>query len=812
MSAGWLPEPTTRDARGGERAAWRRFAWRTDGMGILALLLVTLAAAAQNVRGGVLIGQDSATQFYPWFDYLGERLRAGDIPGWNPYQFAGVPFAADPQSGWMYLPAMLVFSLLPLASAVPVFIVFHLALAGTGTYALARLLGIGIGGALVAGVTYQLATPIYGRTVCCPAQYEVGAWMPLALVGAEVGMRSGGWPWRIIGWAIAGLAVSQALGAWLGQGGYYFLLFLAAWVGYRGLIAPSDRDATWPRRVRDTALHGGAILTIGFGLAAAGILPRLDYVGRSNVAGGEYGEENAWASEIGGVTPGMLVDRMLDPTLYYPGTAVLLLAVAAVVLSGDRHATRFFATAGICAIVLAMPWDTPLHVLLYLVLPRFEQLHQHWPDRVAIVGYLCFAMLAASAVESLVSRRFETRRLLVAIGVPAVALLALVVANADIPVAPIVALILTFGLVASLARPAAARWLQPVLPVALAAILVFDHLAAFQSAVTQGPYGGFHRVDLGTYYAPGGAATFLRERMATSPGRYIGFDPAQRAVADGQLVLYRYQFAAPDTGALLVNNRGVLHGVEDAQGYNPVQPRHFVEYLTALNGHPQEYHDANVYPAGIDSPLLDLLNIRYIVIPATYPEDRDDLRELDRAFPTIYADDQVQVLENPEALPRAWIVHEARQVEPEAALPLLATGSVDPRQVALLETAPPPLGTPSDPAASSVRVIHDEPDVMRLATAAEAPGLLVLSETYDPHWRATVDGEDVEIIVANHLFRAVPIPAGEHAVELRYEPDPLQVGLGISTVTVAVLVPALAWATWRIRSRGRHGPRRRPAS
>jgi len=116
-----------------------------------------------------------------------------------------------------------------------------------------------------------------------------------------------------------------------------------------------------------------------------------------------------------------------------------------------------------------------------------------------------------------------------------------------------------------------------------------------------------------------------------------------------------------------------------------------------------------------------------------------------------------------------------------------------------VETAPPSLGTPPA-AASTVRIIRDDPDVMRLETSAEAPGLLVLSETYDPHWRATVDGEDVEIMSANFMFRAVPIPAGEHVVELRYEPVPLQIGLGISAVTVAVLVPALAWATWRVRS------------
>ena len=46
----------------------------------------------------------------------------------------------------------------------------------------------------------------------------------------------------------------------------------------------------------------------------------------------------------------------------------------------------------------------------------------------------------------------------------------------------------------------------------------------------------------------------------------------------------------------------MLFGIEDAQGYNPVQPKRFVEYLTALNGAEQEYHDANIMHAGLNRP------------------------------------------------------------------------------------------------------------------------------------------------------------------------------------------------------------------
>src|SRR3954469_17945578 len=56
---------------------------------------------------------DWPTMFLPNYSWLGERLRALDIPGWNPNQFSGTPFAGDPSSGWGYLLAMLVYAALP---------------------------------------------------------------------------------------------------------------------------------------------------------------------------------------------------------------------------------------------------------------------------------------------------------------------------------------------------------------------------------------------------------------------------------------------------------------------------------------------------------------------------------------------------------------------------------------------------------------------------------------------------------------------------------------------------------------------------
>jgi hypothetical protein len=87
---------------------------------------------------------DLMTFFLPWYDFLGQRLRALDVPGWNPHLFSGAPFAGDPESGWMYGPAMLLFTLFVTATtAFKGMVALHLLIAGFSTYALARVLGMG---------------------------------------------------------------------------------------------------------------------------------------------------------------------------------------------------------------------------------------------------------------------------------------------------------------------------------------------------------------------------------------------------------------------------------------------------------------------------------------------------------------------------------------------------------------------------------------------------------------------------------------------------------------------------------------------
>jgi hypothetical protein len=670
---------------------------RNELLAILVLVALVLAGTLPLIGGGIIAGIDNLDFFYPMLSFLGEQLRAGNIPGWNPYQFSGMPFAADPESGWTYLPAMLFFTTLPLVPAATVLMLFHFLVAALTMYAFARMIGISILGALVAAIGFAFSYFFYSRSVCCPAHIFVLTWIPSILLFVCLASRARTWLPRMVCWAAAGLALSQVLAAWLGQASYYALLFTAGFVSYRELCCPPRARWSLLRRTGRIALSLAAVFAWAAGFAAAGVLPRLEFVNASNLAGGYRGI----AATQGGLS---VVDAVTFPFLF-GGVAIVVLAMMAPVLARRRFLTPFFAATAVVALLLALRITTPLHAV---------------------------AVLAGVTVAS------------------------------------------------------TSRW--PRLQVALLTF-VFATIVAVNLGVALPPS---RHLDLAAYYRADGAAEYLRSRQEDDPFRYFGYDPQAITLREGQEVRYLWHMFDAQVTALLVNNRATLFHLDDVQGYNPLQLQRYVEFFDRMNGEAQEYHGRYVLPSGLDSPLLDLLNARFIVIPARFTADRAGLQSLVETHPRVYGDDLVMVFENRDALPRAWIVHEARQVEEAAALDPIASGAVDARTTALLETTPPPLAPATDPTQDVALIEHYEPDAIRVRTRTDAAGLLLLSEIFYPAWNAYVDGNSTPIYRADHILRAVPLPEGEHVVELRYESAPLRIGLIVSLIAVTVFVTLIA--------------------
>jgi len=83
--------------------------------------------------------------------------------------------------------------------------------------------------------------------------------------------------------------------------------------------------------------------------------------------------------------------------------------------------------------------------------------------------------------------------------------------------------------------------------------------------------------------------------------------------------------------------------------------------------------------------------------------------------------------------------------------------------------------------------LQDAPNRVTIRAALDAPGYLVLSDTWYPGWRATVNGEPADILRANYAFRAVWLEAGERVVEMTYHPASALAGGAVSLAALFLL-------------------------
>jgi uncharacterized membrane protein YfhO len=88
--------------------------------------------------------------------------------------------------------------------------------------------------------------------------------------------------------------------------------------------------------------------------------------------------------------------------------------------------------------------------------------------------------------------------------------------------------------------------------------------------------------------------------------------------------------------------------------------------------------------------------------------------------------------------------------------------------------------------------LQDAANRVTIRAVLDAPGYLVLADTWYPGWRATVDGEPAEILRANYAFRAVWLEAGEHVVEMVYRPLSVIGGGAVSLAALVLLAVGLA--------------------
>lgn len=222
----------------------------------------------------------------------------------------------------------------------------------------------------------------------------------------------------------------------------------------------------------------------------------------------------------------------------------------------------------------------------------------------------------------------------------------------------------------------------------------------------------------------------------------------------------------------------------------------------------------------------DLWNARYFLMPVGL----NGWMGPERGFTRIAPGDEVvgdpgrarewidrqgwQLLRNDRAMPRCWVVPSAVVVPPtepgspgraEMVRALVEGGGFEPRRMAFVEVSEPgpleALNRPPPPGPiGSATIVSDDPRRVEIRAVLRDPGLVILSDAFDPGWRLTIDDTPAPIWRANRLMRGAFVPAGEHRLVYTYQPLAFWAGGAVSAVGL-IIVGWLGIRAWSTASR-----------
>ena len=227
------------------------------------------------------------------------------------------------------------------------------------------------------------------------------------------------------------------------------------------------------------------------------------------------------------------------------------------------------------------------------------------------------------------------------------------------------------------------------------------------------------------------------------------------------------------------NNTSYWH--KSVGGYHPAKLRRYQEMIEhhispemqaaykaiATAGGEMDSVDANKFC------VLNMLNTKYFIFPAGQQR-------------------QTVPILNPHAYGNAWFVNKVQYVN-NANEEIDALDSIIPTETAVVDARFKDVlkgATESyKDSLSSIRLTSYAPNRLTYETNNAQDGIAVFSEIYYPDgWHVTIDGQPAELARADYILRTMHVPAGQHTIEMRFDPTSLHVTEGIAYGALALLV------------------------
>lgn len=776
----------------------RRWIWVFLGLGLILLLLAPLLSPERT-----LFYRDSLPYTAPLNHLIRTSLSQGALPEWDPSQYTGVPFLANPSSQALYPPRWAaVFLTSSPVKASDIFALMHMVLALFGTVALGRELGLKRGPSRLMAVTYTLGGPV--MSLLGNLVYLVGAaWLPLSLAWILRARRKapeGGWSFaRALALAAAGLAPPFYAGD-PQTAGWLALLTVIVFLAPGG-----ERSAPGSRRLFGLIALGATtlVLTLALLVPAALLSAETTRDAMSYETIGRWSFHPARLSELlvpfplGLPYPGSsrFLGRALEPNApdlwthtFFLGAGTLLFVLRGLgpLVPEQRRARRALVILAVVALALAFGRHTPLHgwICDYTPYSIFR-----YPEKHLTLVSLALAGLAGFGLQSwLRTAPWQSpRRLLPFLVLPALALLliwplsewgsSLVGPQQPMAIGRVVKVPPAIGgqalattmvqlwLLGLLALPRLSprrRTTLIVIGVALTSVSVMGRL------VFEGPARLVEETPVTVLaFREQVPARPMEQRLIRYPtSKPFGRYPVAGDMKGGEAAALMYPLTLNSATCALYDLEGLL-------GMTGFYPRRLARLQKSMSWH----------------KLLQRGAVGHIIGPITPTRAQHSLFDVGLKigmFPT-QGRPRLELLTDLHWVPseeKAWAALAEVSTRTVVAV---GPGSTAPEAHTIGEVRVAPTTGPSNKG------------FLSLETSAPTPALLVIRDAWFPGWEATLDGSAVPIVHVDGAFMGVQVPAGEHALELRYRTPGFRPGLAISLPAWLALLLFLVGGAFRQR-------------
>lgn len=753
----------------------------------------------------ILIKRDAFRFFLPLKSYMVERLSHGELPQWFPYEALGRPFLGIPVTG-VFHPFTALYLALPVHEAYRLATLVTCLLAALGAFALGRTLGFSRVGALAAGVAFALSGYVVSLTENLVYLYSV-CLLPLFCVALEKSLTKG------FGW-IAAAAVLWATVFLNGdvQTGYYYGFIALAWALCRGQGAYGTALA----RLGMTALVAGLLAGIQLGPALAVYLtserthPELFHEQALSWSTHPLRLLTVVASPVGGqADPVEVAHRFFGsrpagafPIEYWAESLYLGVPVMGLAFLGARHCrgVRVLALLGGSALVLALGRYGGLYEAFYHLVPLWSAFR--YPERLMGVVSFSMAMLAGAGMDAVREGKGRLRPWIVVAVLCAMAGFGLrtdaaglwTTAHFGAPMAVArevassagLAFLVSAGaaiLVGSILAGLRTRRLKPeALLFCLVGIIGMDLSRANLEACHTGP------VEAATF-TPGLVEAVQQHSGVAGPGhfRVNAFEELEFVSREP---IDRWLSPLGITSVMLRQALDLEHNAQF----------HIESGKTYLPGFSAAFLSLGDKKLGINAAAR--FNVAYFTGRTVHfqkPWFADSLI-------AVVGDYDLALVKNPVPVkPRAYLSSRPERADaPVELAALLARSDFLNGEADVVEA---PQGSLPGPArGGTVAVQTYEPERVQVRVETPEPAVLILVDAFDAGWRAELEsGEEIPILRANALVRAVVVHAGDHLVTFTYQTPYLKEGAGAS-LAGGLFCLGLVLRSGRVIRAGRVGP------